>query len=53
MLLKEKLAHLFLLKIKKYKFNRRLNSVNSKVAIATLVYGTKVKHYAGKVSVNN
>ena len=36
-----------------YKFNRRFNSVNLKVAIATLVYGTKVKHYAGKVSVNN
>ena len=36
-----------------YKFNRRLISVNLKVAIATLVYGTKVKHYAGKVSVNN
>ena len=36
-----------------YKFNRRLNSVNLKVAIAALVYGTKVKHYACKVSVNN
>ena len=32
--------------------DQRLNSVNLKVAIATLVYGTKVKHYAGKVSVN-